>query len=115
MDIDIIFPWINLHFDCVMCESSSYILFLIMMHTYQTADIVHRMEIMNLTKNLCIIFLFVNLFIRVIFSGVTDEGKGVKIECSAVVEDSPVTPPVTEAKVIFRHIIFYCIYISNLL
>ncbi|KAF3323449.1 Elongation factor 1-delta [Carex littledalei] len=31
-------------------------------------------------------------------SGVTEEGKGVKIECSAVVEESPVTPPVTEAK-----------------
>jgi hypothetical protein len=37
----------------------------------------------------------------IIFSGVTDEGKGVKIECSAVVENSPVTPPVTEAKVFF--------------
>ncbi|KAJ4755348.1 Elongation factor 1-beta [Rhynchospora pubera] len=31
-------------------------------------------------------------------SGVTEEGKGVKIESSAVVEDSPITPPVTEAK-----------------
>jgi elongation factor 1-beta len=30
-------------------------------------------------------------------SGVT-EGKGVKIVCSAIVEESPVTPPVTEAK-----------------
>lgn len=50
------------------------------------------------------------------FSGVTEEGKGVKIECSAVVEESPVTPPVTEAKVIYKPPIrFCCSFIPKLL
>lgn len=36
----------------------------------------------------------------VIFSGVNEEGKGVKIESSAPVAEEVVTPPVTDAKVL---------------